>query len=168
MINTYKVYRLISYIIVITFFINITPLSFAKKEKKSDKYHIIDLSDDIKLSEAEKYNKRLLPPEKLEKEYEESTFRRFEIVFFLAIPFIIAYQFLLNQLITSNFAINGQRGGKLSGQQWVYMGMSSILVALGVGVSDYLSISGRSDSYSPYSSPVGVINGVNIAFNFYF
>ncbi len=178
--NIYKFNNVIIFFLIITFAFSITIPSYAKaKKKKKAKEeegipYMIDLTEEEIIQEGKKFPKRLYPPETLEAEFTESSFRRFEIIFFLSLPFVIGYQFLFNQLLTSNYSINGQRSGKLSGQQWVYMGIATLLLCSGIAFNDYMTITddqAKSESAMYYpSSNNRHINSFRftICYNFYF
>ncbi|GMT50345.1 MAG: hypothetical protein IEMM0008_1884 [bacterium] len=148
MVNTFNIQRILVLAFTLTFILVCTRQSFAQRDfmitQKDTNFLSFDFQEDKPILEGKRFPKILLPSKKIEEEYQESSFRRFEIIFFLSLPFVFGYQLLLNQVLASNATINGQ-SGSLSNQQWLYMGMASLLMATGVAYSDYIEVSKSRD-----------------------
>jgi len=144
MVNIYKINKFLIIFLIIS--IALTPLSglSAKGKIKIDEDEvpvIIDFSEDKKVSQGKKFPKRLLSPDKLEDEYTEDALRRFDVIFFLSLPFVVGYQIMIHQMIASNATIYGQSSGSISNQQLLYIGLSSLLIASGIAYEDYRIVS---------------------------
>ncbi len=174
--NTFSMRRILVLACTLAFILAYTQPSFAQQDfmsiQKNDQLLSFDFNEEKPILEGKRFPKILLPPDKVEEEFQESSLRRFEIIFFLSLPFVFGYQLLLNQLLTSNAMINGQSSGSLSSQQWLYMGMASVLMATGVAYSDYLNVSkskkkdlGMSSSSSAYFRRD---RQITFSWNFYF
>ncbi len=174
MVNTFNIQRILVLILTLAFIVACTQQSFAQRDfmitGKDTNLLSFDFQEDKPILEGKRFPKILLPPKKIEEEYQESSLRRFEIIFFLSLPFVFGYQILLSQVLASNATINGQSSGSLSNQQWLYMGMASLLMATGVAYSDYLEVSKSRDiDMSASSSPHFKGNRqMTFSWNFYF
>ncbi len=174
--NTFSIRRILVLTCTLTFILAYTQPSFAQQDfmaiQKNDQLLSFDFNEEKPVLEGKRFPKILLPPNKIEEEFQESSLRRFEIIFFLSLPFVFGYQLLLNQLLASNAMINGQSSGSLSGQQWLYMGMASLLMATGVAYSDYLNVSESQkreiDMSSSSSTYFKRDRQITFSWNFYF
>ncbi|MDH5681636.1 MAG: hypothetical protein OEZ36_08615 [Spirochaetota bacterium] len=159
MANTFKLSKYICFFLTVTMVLSVAGKSFSAKDSDEDEKDlgeptILDLSKDRFIEEGKMFPKKLLPPNETEDEYHESSVRRFDIVFFLSMPFFIGYNFLLNQLISSYAKINFQSEGLIHNMQWFYIFVSAAILAAGVATDDYLEIS-RQEDIKKTMSPAG-------------
>ena len=173
--NIFKIKHILVFFVIQTFWIGSLSHSFSKKENgknKIDNPIIIDFDKEENMDKGKKFPKTLLPPDKIEEEYHESAFRRGEIIFFLSLPFIIGYELILNQIISSNAAINGQSKGSFSKHSLIYMGITSLALSSGVAYSDYLFVSEMKEKEKQMMQSVNLSNRTsrqfNLSWNFYF
>ena len=98
----------------------------------------------LELREDRPFPNELLTPEVVDEEYVLEEGRRFDITFFLALPFFLFYQVILNQILASNVTIRGSgSNNQISEQQWIFIAVSSGLLAGGVSYSDWVSVFGK-------------------------
>ena len=136
-----------------------------------------DIEKRINFSKENNFNRteysHILKPEKIKEKYQETSLRRFDIIFFLSMPFFLLYQFIVHQIISSSVDINGQNKSSISEQQWLNMLFSSTIMAICVGYSDYIEIESKkktmSSSYKNHDRIQQYKSGkIKIAFNFSF
>ena len=72
--------------------------------------------------------------------YHESPFRRAEIIFFIAFPFLYAWNSIMHTQISVQQPINGQPKGMITDQQFFYMLSSSLMLGLLIAWDDYENV----------------------------
>lgn len=150
MVNTFKLINLLT---LLFFIFALTPMSFAQEENVEDEGEVIFIDfDNKKKAENRSFPRILVPSHNQEEEYYETPMRRFDIVFFLSIPFVFGYQFLVSQILASSYTLNGHQKSALSDHQWMYVGISSLMLAFGVSYHDYIEMK-QKDQVSEMMAP---------------
>lgn len=154
-----NIFKRLNLLTLLFFMFALVPFSYAEdknEEKIEDEGEVIIIDfDDEKKNENRAFPRILIPSDGYEEDYYETPLRRFDIVFFLSIPFVFGYQFLLSQILSSSITLSGHQKSALSDHQWMYIGLSSILLAFGVSYHDYMEMK-QKDQISEMSAPSAI------------
>jgi hypothetical protein len=113
-------------------------------------------------------------PDAEKEEYDfikEGPIRRFEIIFFISLPFAFMYnEMIIESFVRSMYKIYDPRHAIVTNFMWVYIIVSSIVIAAGIAYEDFLYTFGeKSDQdmwYDPEEAMISPQDEIQVNMNF--